>query len=348
MTAVDAHLHLDLGGFDLSMPLSAQPGETVALVGPNGAGKSTVLRCLAGLVALQDGHVKVSGQMVDEPASKTWVHPEDRPVSLVFQDHRLFPHLHALDNVAFALRSRGFNRRDARAQAQQHLDAVHLDPQLNRRRPAELSGGQAQRVALARALATGADVLLLDEPLAAVDAQAQTDLRRVIDGLESTVILVTHDPVTARLLADTMVVVEAGRAHQRGPVDQVAQSPATEWAAEMLGQNMIEGHANGTTVVTASGLELTTATPINGDVVVNFAPSGVTLSSGRPDGSARNVWETTVTALRMEADRTVVELDGPLPCRASVTPASVERLQLAPGQSVTASVKATDLRVQPR
>ncbi|NUQ88652.1 MAG: ABC transporter ATP-binding protein, partial [Glycomyces artemisiae] len=182
MSGLDAHLVVDRGSFRLDLRLTAAPGETVALLGPNGAGKTTALRALAGLEALSGGHIDLDGTLLDsaglEHPSGTarWVPPEHRRIGVVFQDYLLFPHLTALDNVAFGPRRRGLAKRDARDKAADWLKRMDLTEHAARK-PRHLSGGQAQRVALARALAAEPTLLLLDEPLAALDARTRLDTR---------------------------------------------------------------------------------------------------------------------------------------------------------------------------
>ncbi len=159
---LDARLVVDRGTFHLDVALTAAPGDVVALLGPNGAGKTTALRALAGLVPLADGHLRLDGVALDRTP------PESRPVGVVFQDYLLFPHLTALDNVAFGPRCRGASKAESRARAAAWLDRMGLADHAGAK-PRRLSGGQAQRVALARALATNPRLLLLDEPLAALD-----------------------------------------------------------------------------------------------------------------------------------------------------------------------------------
>ena len=208
---LDARLVVDREAFRLDIALRAAPGEVVALLGPNGAGKTTALRALAGLAPLTAGHLRLDG------ADLRRTPPESRPVGVVFQDYLLFPHLTALDNVAFGPRCRGAGKAEARAQAAEWLDRMGLAGHAGAR-PRRLSGGQAQRVAVARALATHPRLLLLDEPLAALDARTRLEvraqLRRHLAAFEAVAVLVTHDPLDAMVLADRLVVVEGGR---RGP-----------------------------------------------------------------------------------------------------------------------------------
>ncbi len=222
----DAYLTLSgrcrLGGFDLELACSVPAGTTLAVVGPNGAGKTTLLRIVAGLVTLDDGALVVGDATWDEPRAGRWLAPEHRSVGFVFQDGALFPHLTVGENVAFGLRARGVRRARATRVAHEWLGRVGLADRADAR-PGELSGGQAQRVALARSLAFGPDVLLLDEPLSALDAQVRDEMRTVLaEHLASHTgvrLLVTHDPTDAAALGDRILVLERGRVSQQGTPD---------------------------------------------------------------------------------------------------------------------------------
>jgi molybdate transport system ATP-binding protein len=364
-----ADLALRLGGLDLAVRLEVADGEVVALLGPNGAGKTTVLRAVAGLEPIDDGRIEVDGEVLDEPGSGTFVPTHQRPLGVVFQDHLLFPRLSALDNVAFGLRARGRHRAEARAQAAAWLERVGLADHAGAR-PRALSGGQAQRVALARALATEPRVLLLDEPLAALDARTRqhmrAELRHHLATFPGARLLVTHDPVDALVLADRLVVLEAGRVTQQGTTADVARHPRSRYVAELVGMNLLQGTARGEHLVRlTSGAELVVADPLpGGEVAVAVRPQAVTLYPRRPEGSARNVWPATVVDLEAGHDRVRVQLAGavaPSPppegspggtdpgvLVAEVTPAAVIDLGLAPGVAVWATVKAVDLAVYER
>lgn len=347
--ALQGHdLQCKIGTLQLDASLQVSAGQPTVIVGPNGSGKSTLLRVIAGLQPIESGTLRCDGQVIDDPTTGSFVPADARPVSLVFQDQRLFPHLTARENVAFALRAAGGRRRAALTGAAEHLAATGADPGWFDHRPHELSGGQQQRVAIARAVATGARVLLFDEPFASIDKAATAPLRQIISQLDATVIMVTHDPVTARLVADQVLVMDGGRIVQHGPPSAIATQPATPWVAELLDQNLLEGSAAGTEVELDGGGQLTTATHASGPVAVSFGPSGVTLSVEPPVGSARNVWRTRVADVVTDGDRVRVRLDAPIPCWATVTPSSAERLGLSPGRPVTASVKATEIAVQQR
>jgi len=218
--SLEARVGLRLGRLDLEVELAVGTGELVVLLGPNGAGKTTLLRALAGLVPLDRGRVVLDGAVLEDTAAGAWVPTERRPVGFVFQDYLLFPHLSALENVAFGLRARGLARAEARRRAAAWLDRVGLAAHAAAR-PRALSGGQAQRVALARAMVGEPRLLLLDEPLAALDAatraEVRRDLRRHLASFGGTRLLVTHDPLEALALADRLVVLEGGPAHATSP-----------------------------------------------------------------------------------------------------------------------------------
>ncbi len=345
-----AHLRLQLGGLDLDAEIAVAEGEVVAIVGPNGSGKTTVLRALAGLVPLSEGRIVLDGVVLEDPARGVRVPPEHRPVGFVFQDYLLFPHLSALENVAFGLRCRGMAHRPARDRARQWLERVGL-AQHSGARPRALSGGQAQRVALARALATDPGLLLLDEPTAALDAGARVELRREIrrhlETFRGTRLLVTHDPLEAATLADRLVVLEAGRVVQSGTPAEVSERPRSKYVAELVGINLLRGKADGYQVVLGSGARLVAATAGDGEVFAVVHPRAVALHARRPEGSPRNVLEERVLSLDLEGSRVRVLLDGDIPLVAEVTPAAVAELRLREGEAVWASVKATEVSVYP-
>jgi molybdate transport system ATP-binding protein len=254
--SLDASVALTLGRLDLDVTLSVAPGEMVAILGPNGAGKSTVLRALAGLLAIDRGRIAIDDVVVDDPGRSTFVAPERRPIGVVFQDYLLFAHLSALDNVAFGLRARGVGRADARRRAGDWLERVGLGDHAAHR-PAALSGGQAQRVALARALATDPRLLLLDEPLAALDvgtrAEVRRDLRRHLQSFDGMRVMVTHDPVDAYALADRVAVVDAGRIVQLGTIAEVTAHPRSRYVASLVGTNLVAGDILDGALTTATG-----------------------------------------------------------------------------------------------
>ncbi|GAA3746245.1 molybdate transport system ATP-binding protein [Spinactinospora alkalitolerans] len=346
--ALAARLVVERGGFRLDAELNVAPGEVLALLGPNGAGKSTALRALAGLAPMADGRILLDG------ADLTTAPTEDRPIGMVFQDYLLFDHLSALDNVAFGPRCQGASRAGARARAAELLERVGLADHA-RARPRALSGGQAQRVALARALAVRPRLLLLDEPLAALDAHTRASvrsrLRRHLADFDGAAVIVTHDPLDAMVLADRVTVIEEGAVVQDGPPADVARHPRTGYVARLVGLNLYRGEADGTRVevVGAAGApaRIAVAEPCEGEVFVAFPPRAVALYRERPDGTPRNVWELVIDGIERFGDQVRVHLDGDVALSADITPAGLAELGAGSGERVWASVKATETRCYP-
>jgi molybdate transport system ATP-binding protein len=232
-----ADLGLTRGDLRLSVAFSADAGEVLALVGPNGAGKSTVLAALAGLVGLDRGEIVLDGRVLERPSEKIRLPPQARDVGMMFQGFALFPHMSALDNVAYGPIARGEDRETAHVRARSLLRRFDVEP-CAARCPSTLSGGQAQRVALARALAVEPALLLLDEPLSALDAHARGPSRTLLNDalgeFEGIKIVITHDIEDARAMADRMVVIEEGRVVQQGTTEAVFARPATKHLEAMI------------------------------------------------------------------------------------------------------------------
>jgi molybdate transport system ATP-binding protein len=350
--SLQAHIALRIGSLDVDAELTAAGCEVVGLLGPNAAGKTTLLRALAGLSPLRDSRVVLDGEVLDDTATGVRVPPERRRIGLVFQDYLLFPHLSALENVAFGLRARGVSRSDARRQAAEWLARLGLAEQRDAR-PKALSGGQAQRVALARALVTDPSLLLLDEPLAALDAGARAELRRELRRHLATFagscLLVTHDPLEAMTLADRLTVLEDGRITQTGTPEQVRAHPRSRYVAELVGLNLFRGRVTDGVVELSGGEELVAVDDdhLAGEAFAAVHPRAVALYRERPQGSPRNVWLGTAEGLEVAGDRVRVQISGPVPLVAEVTPAAVSALHLDDGGPVWASVKATEVVVYP-
>jgi molybdate transport system ATP-binding protein len=347
---LDVAITVPRGELELAVEMVVRSGEVVAVLGPNGAGKSTLLRCLAGLLPIASGHISLDGTDLDVPGRDVFVPPERRAVSVVFQDYLLFAHLSALENVAFGLRAQGTPARAARAAAMAWLDTVGLADRAGAR-PAQLSGGQSQRVALARAMATRPRLLLLDEPLAALDATTRSSLRRElrqrlaeVDGAR---VLVTHDPVDAYALADRMIVLEQGRIVQSGTLADVTAHPRSRYVADLVGINLVRGKLSGGRLETDSGAIVVSAAHevADGPAFAAIRPGAVALHVAAPAGSPRNVWATTVHDIDLRGDRVRVILAGAIPLVAEVTPDGLAGLALRPGDAVYASVKATEVTV---
>ncbi len=223
---------------------------------------------------------------------------------------------------------------------------------LSDRKPPELSGGQAQRVAMARALITQPDLLLLDEPLSALDATTRVTLRHLLadhlDGFSGPRLLITHDPTEAFLLADRVFVIEAGRITQSGTADEIRIGPRTRYAADLAGSNLLEGIAGQGGSISVAGHTLQAAdTAIKGEVLATIHPRAISLHRRQPEGSPRNTWETTLTRIEHFGDRVRVQTGPPIPLTAEVTPGAVDALSLTGGSVVWVSIKATEINVEP-
>ncbi|HEX5089955.1 MAG TPA: ATP-binding cassette domain-containing protein [Nocardioides sp.] len=347
-------LACDVAERDVGVAFEVATGETLAVLGPNGSGKSTVLGVAAGLVAPDTGRVVLEGRVLTDVGPGRpglLVPPHDRRTALLGQDPLLFPHLDALENVAFGPRSAGAGRSAARRSAQRWLDEVGVG-ELAHRRPAQLSGGQAQRVAVARALAAAPALLLLDEPMSALDvavlpALRQT-LRRVLAGRSA--VLVTHDPLDALLLADRVVVLSEGRVVEQGVATEVLSRPRSPFAARLAGLNLVSGTWRDGCVEAPDGLR------VHGQVeggplaqgeaaIATFRPAAVAVYRDPVEGSPRNELTVTVSELEPLADLVRVHA-GPL--HADVTVQAAAELELAAGQVVRFVVKATEVSVYSR
>ena len=341
--SLDATIRLKRNEFALDVQLKVSAGETVAVLGPNGAGKTTLLRALAGLVPI-DGRVELNGQVLDDSAAGRHIPTERRRVGIVFQDHVLFPHMTVLDNVAFGL------PHDSSRIAREWLDRAGLGDRANAM-PRELSGGQAQRVALIRTLATEPHLLLLDEPLSALDvtirAEVRRELSRQLSGFHGVRILVTHDPLEAIALADRLVVLEHGKVVQSGSPAEVTARPRSRFVADLAGVNLLRGQGRGDHIELAGGTALAAPEAGGGDVFAVIHPRAVALYTSRPEGTPRNVWRGRAEDLDLQGERVRVRLSGAVPLVAEVTPSAVRELHLDAGAEVWVAVKATEVSVYP-
>ncbi|MFB6515024.1 ABC transporter permease [Streptomyces virginiae] len=336
-------LHATVTGFN-ELTLDAEPGTTIAVVGENGAGKTTLLRALLGLTPRAHAELRLGDTDV------TALPPHERQVAWVPQDGALFPHLTAVANTAYGLRARGVPRAQARREALAWLDRLGV-LHLADRRPAQLSGGQAQRVALARALAARPRLLLLDEPLAALDqttrARVRHTLRTHLAGFGGVCLIVTHDPVEAVSLADRVLVLADGRALQDAPPAEVTRHPRSPWVARMLGRNAWPGtaSADGLTLAAGGRLVVAEALPEGAKALAIIAPEAVSVYTDRPGGSPRNVWPGTVREITAVGSRlrVLVASDTAPDLVAEITPDAAAELGLVDGASVWTSVKATEV-----
>ncbi|TFD49965.1 ABC transporter ATP-binding protein [Cryobacterium sp. Hh11] len=357
-----ANLQLTRGSFTLDVQLTLAPGEVLALLGPNGSGKSTVLDLLAGLATPDTGTVTLDG--VTLTASGRLVAPENRAIGLLGQEPLLFPHLSARANVAFALRVGGARLKtaEARVQADRWLDRVGLAG-LGSSLPGALSGGQQQRVALARALAAGPRVLLLDEPMAALDAETAPFIRQLIrEQLSETgtsAIIVTHDIVDAVVLAHRVAVLHHGALIDEGTTAAVLAAPQNPFVAALAGVNLVVGTAQNGGVVAPDGrtfwvrpadaaalspITPASATPGAEAAAAVFRPASVVVHTEQPrHASPRNVWSARVTGIEPGTGGVRLRTSGDPEIIAELTPAAVADLGLQVGLTVWLSVKATDV-----
>lgn len=354
MNALSVDIGVSRGDFRLEVSFAADKGEVLAVLGPNGAGKSTLLDVLAGLLRPDSGRLTVAGRTLVDAG--LFVPAHRRGVGLLSQDPLLFPHLSALANVAFGPRALGTPRRAAQERARHLLSEVDA-AELAARRPGALSGGQAQRVALARALATDPALLLLDEPFAALDVDAAPALRALVRrvlraGTGSQVVLVTHDPLDALVLADRVLVLDGGRIVEQGPTRTVLSAPRTPFTARIAGLDLISGLAcpdglrvaDGTVVAGVRGEPVADGEP----AVAVFRPAAVAVHIERTHGSPRNVFPATVAALEPHGDVIRLRAGGTgwvAGLTADLTPPAVAELGLAPGDEVFLAVKAAEVAV---
>ena len=345
-------------GFTLDVALTVAPGDVLAVLGPNGAGKSTLLDVLAGLLRPDAGGVRLGDRTLTGPG--VHVPPHRRGVGLLAQQPLLFPHLSVLANVAFGPRAQGTSRRAAVSRARELLAAVDASP-LADRRPGQLSGGQQQRVALARALAAGPDLLLLDEPLAALDVDTMPAmralLRRTIRDSGRTAVLVTHAALDALVLADRVVVLVAGRMVEEGATREVLARPRSPFAARIAGLDLVPGVACPDGLKTGDGFVITghaEGTATGEPAVAVFPPAAVAVFADRPHGSPRNVVPVRLAAVEPHGDlvrlRAGVRAGGPdwaEGLAADVTPAALVDLPAEPGAELWFAVKATEVAIHP-
>ena len=346
--------HVPLRDFALEVAFDVSDG-CLAIAGPSGAGKSTILRACAGLVKPQRGKVVCDGTTWFDTDRGVWVEPEERSCGFLFQDYALFPHMPAWQNVAYGMRQ--VPRAGRRRAAHELLERFGVAT-LGDAHPRSLSGGERQRVALARALATEPRVLLLDEPLAALDATTRSAAARELGAAlrEAAVpaLLVTHDFTDAAQLGDEVAIIDRGRLLQRGRAGDLAAAPASSFVADFTGASVLSGVAHPapgglTSLLLDGGGEIFSTDRASGRTAASVFPWDVTVeAAGSPlHGSAQNSLAATVTSVTPVGNRVRLGLSAPQPLVAEVTQAAVQRLSLAPGARVEARWKATATRLVP-
>ncbi len=375
LTAV---LDTRLKTFHLDIKFSAGKGKTTVLLGESGAGKSTVLLLLAGLLHPERGHISLEEDTYFDSERGIAIPPQERPFGYVFQDYVLFPHLTTFENVAFGLHAQHLPRKVIRQRVGEVLEQVHLDG-YDKHRPAQLSGGQQQRVAIARALALHPQLLLLDEPLSALDVQTRREVRQELRNLLSstgiTTVMVTHQYLEALLFGYHILVLEHGHVIQQGSHRDLLQYPRSSYVAELVGMNFFRGRVicceagemciiqllnNGRPGIEISAAlkEQTQKSPVPGDeAFVLVDPRSITLYQTLPDSSARNAFQgTIVQVLHLGAPfgknsehsgrvRVSMSVDDSVPLlTAEVTEASASRMELSEGKLMYATFKATEAK----
>lgn len=356
---LDALLHSLRGGFALHAGLELPGGGTLVLAGGSGAGKTSVLRLLAGLDPLREGHIRVNGVSWADPVRGVCLPASQRSVGWVPQEGALFPHLSVRENVDFGRRTSVVSRRSTAHSRPTTDDLLHRcgASHLTDRRVATLSGGERQRVALARALAVEPALLLLDEPLSALDPDSRMALRvtlaSIIAQREGMTLLVTHSPLEALALGGRIAVMEAGTIVQEGTGDDLLLHPRSHSVAAFLGANFFRGAIRtrpepGLAELTVAGGTLVVVDPGgDGEVFAVVPPTAIVLSRAAPEGSARNVFPGVVREVVPEpphGERVRVSLDSAPRLVAEVTAAGARSLGLEQGVAVFASFKATAVR----
>jgi molybdate transport system ATP-binding protein len=342
-----------LGALELDVALEVAAGECLALAGPSGAGKTSILRVAAGLLAPRHGSVTAGGETWLDTRRGVDVPPEERRCGYLFQEYALFPHMSAWQNVAYPLR--GLSRRERRARAHELLGRFGL-AELADARPRTLSGGERQRVALARVLARDPGVLLLDEPLSALDARtragAARELGSVLREVRVPALLVTHDFAEAAQLGDRVGVIDSGRVVQEGTPTELAAAPRSAFVADFTGAVVLTGTASGgpdglTRVELDGGCAVTSTDPGEGPVAVSVYPWEIAIEPAdeAAHGSAQNRIPARVLSITTVGNRVRLGLAGPQPLAAEITRVSAQALDLRAGTSVTATFKAAATRL---
>lgn len=343
-------LCLDAGDFQLSdMGLKAEKGDYLALIGPSGSGKSLLLETVIGFYGPEKGRIILEGKDITD------LPPDMRQISIVYQDHMLFPHMNVFENIAYALRKKIRDKKQIETEVKLVAGVLGINGLLHRR-PDTLSGGEKQRAALARSLVARPKLLLLDEPFSALDARTREKLRemlkKAIADYSTTVLHVTHDFEDVWALANRVVVIRKGEVMQVGDPESVFRRPSPDFVAEFLGTNVLKGRVKALegklTLIEAESLEIYSADPAEPgeEVTVSIRPEEVILARGTVESSARNTVKGRISGIFKKEHLVVVELKmGGAEIKAVVTPTSCEMLDLEPGREIYAVFKASNARI---
>ncbi|AAM31274.1 MAG: ATP-binding cassette domain-containing protein [Methanosarcina mazei] len=343
-------LCLDVGDFELSgIGLKAEKGDYLALIGPTGSGKSLLLETIIGFYGPEKGRIILEGKDI------TNFPPDMRQISIVYQDHVLFPHMDIFENIAYALRKKLRDKKQIEAEVKQIAGVLGIGELLHRK-PATLSGGEKQRAAIARSLVVRPKLLLLDEPFSALDARTKEKLRemlkKAISEYSTTVLHVTHDFEDVWALANRVVVIRKGEVMQAGDPESVFKRPSPDFVAEFLGTNVLKGCVKALegklTVVEAEGMKIYSSDPAEpGEgVTVSIRPEEIILAREALESSARNTVQGRVSGVFKKEHLVVVEVEiGNAEIKAVITPTSCEMLGLEPGREIYAVFKASNARI---
>ncbi|AKB49061.1 Tungstate ABC transporter, ATP-binding protein WtpC [Methanosarcina sp. Kolksee] len=343
-------LCLDVGGFELDrIGLKAEKGDYLTLIGPTGSGKSLLLETIIGFYGPEKGRIILEGKDITD------LPPDMRQISIVYQDHMLFPHMNVFENIAYAIRKKLRDKKQIEAEVSQIAGVLGIG-ELLYRKPATLSGGEKQRAAIARSLIVRPKLLLLDEPFSALDARTKEKLRKMlkkaISEYSTTVLHVTHDFEDVWALANRVVVLRKGKVMQSGDPESVFRRPSPDFVAEFLGTNVLKGKVKALegklTVIEAEGLKIYSSDPAEPgeEVAVSIRPEEVILARGVMESSARNTLKGKVSGVFKKEHLVVVEMDmGHAEIKVVVTPTSCEMLGLEPGREIYAVFKASNARI---
>ncbi len=332
---------------------AVQDGETLALIGENGAGKSTVLKIIAGLLKPDTGTITLNETVLYSQEKKISLSPEDRNIGYMFQNYALFPHMTAAENIAFGLKIRNIPKKEIDARIDELTTRIGIS-EIADQLVTRLSGGQRQRTALARALAPRPDLLLLDEPMAALDVRTQEQMRRELASVIRTegipCILVTHSVVDALAIADRIAVIERGKIIADGSPEEIIHNPAHGFVSSFSENlNLFRGTvvvgSDGVVCVDVAGIKIRAVTALSGTVSVGIRPEEIIISREKFVSSAINVFTGTITGIEDTGLSEYVYVDIGITLACAVTRQSLQRLELETGMQVTITFKATAVQV---
>ena len=346
MTGIYLSGKTKLGAEEFKYSFKTGAHKRIAIIGPNGSGKTTLLRLIAGHERLLSGSLKIDEVIYDEPISEFFVPPHLRKLVLQHQGGSVFPHLTVEDNVAFPYRAKGYSKRNARSLARETLENFGLS-KLKAKYPSQLSGGQTARVSLARSLTRRPKLLLLDEPTSALDVESANQIHQTLRRLDTSLLLVSHDPVEVLKLSDYIIALERNNVIQFGDLESIIHQPASPWLSKFFDLNLISGVATGLEFKSDGGELLQLPQHHSGNVQISFPSSAVSLHLSPPTGSPRNKWKTSIAGLDRKDNLIKVKLSGSFDCHATITLSSFQELEIALGNTIWASVKATELNVLP-